>query len=256
MRKGDLNPSLREPPRRRVRRRYASSAVVADGTSPPPVADSYADYVQTATPGCRAPHVWLGRPDAQLSTLDLFGSVFTLLAAPEAAVWCEAAARASDALGVRMDCYRIGAAGLNDLGGFTSIPGGGKPDQDQGQDSRRKAAFHRPRIGDRAGRHDQRRARLQRRGTCLALTPVAKRSRKGKPTRPGGAIAEKQSDPHAPSVGSAAGQMCRSRENFSRRAKICFNASSTSAPVTGAERLRHATWPSGRTSTAPSLCTP
>jgi hypothetical protein len=28
--------------------------------------------------------VWLGQPDAQLSTLDLFGSGFTLLAAPDA----------------------------------------------------------------------------------------------------------------------------------------------------------------------------
>lgn len=102
---------------------YASSAVMADGTSPPPVADSYSDYVQTATPGCRAPHVWLGRPDAQFSTLDLFGSAFTLLAAPQAAAWCDAAARASDALDVRVDCYRIGAAGLNDLGGFTSAYG-------------------------------------------------------------------------------------------------------------------------------------
>jgi putative polyketide hydroxylase len=97
--------------------------VVADGTSPPPVADSYSDYVQTATPGCRAPHVWLGQADAQLSTLDLFGSAFTLLAAPEAGAWCAAAARASAAVGVRVDCYRIGAAGLNDLGGFTSAYG-------------------------------------------------------------------------------------------------------------------------------------
>jgi hypothetical protein len=102
---------------------YASSAVVADGTSPPPVADSYSDYVQSATPGCRAPHVWLGRPDAQLSTLDLFGSAFTLLAAPDAAAWCEAAVRVSGALGVRTDCYRIGAPGLNDLGGFASAYG-------------------------------------------------------------------------------------------------------------------------------------
>ena len=91
--------------------------------SPPPVADSYSDYVQTATPGCRAPHVWLGRPDAQLSTLDLFGPAFTLLAAPAAGAWCDAAVRASEALGVRIDCYRIGEAGLNDLGGFTSAYG-------------------------------------------------------------------------------------------------------------------------------------
>ena len=102
---------------------YASSAVVADGTAPPPVADSYSDYVQTATPGCRAPHVWLGHPDAQLSTLDLFGPAFTLLAAPAADAWCDAAARASRALGVRVDRYRIGAPGLNDLGGFDAAYG-------------------------------------------------------------------------------------------------------------------------------------
>jgi hypothetical protein len=99
---------------------YASSAVVADGTSPPPVADSYSDYVQMATPGCRAPHIWLGHPDAQLSTLDLFGSAFTLLAAPEARAWCDAAAAARSALRVRIDCYRIGAAALNDSGAFAS----------------------------------------------------------------------------------------------------------------------------------------
>ena len=39
---------------------YASSAVVADGTPPPAVADDYSDYVPSATPGARAPHVWLG----------------------------------------------------------------------------------------------------------------------------------------------------------------------------------------------------
>jgi len=102
---------------------YASAAVVADGTSPPPVADSYSDYVQTATPGCRAPHVWLGRPEAQLSTLDLFGSALTLLAGPDAGTWCDAAARVSAARGMRIDCYRIGGAGLSDLGGFTSAYG-------------------------------------------------------------------------------------------------------------------------------------
>ncbi len=102
---------------------YTSAAVVADGTSPPPVADSYSDYVQTATPGCRAPHVWLGQPEAQLSTLDLFGPSFTLLAAPKAEAWCKQAASVSAALNVRIDCYRIGAAGLHDLGGFASAYG-------------------------------------------------------------------------------------------------------------------------------------
>src|SRR6185295_13330108 len=95
---------------------YASSAVVPDGTRPPAVEDGYSDYVQSATPGCRAPHVWLGRPDARLSTLDLMGPAFTLLAAPGGAAWCTAAAEAARELGIRIDRYRIGEPGLTDRG--------------------------------------------------------------------------------------------------------------------------------------------
>jgi putative polyketide hydroxylase len=53
---------------------YESNAVIDDGTRAPDVADSYSDYVPSATPGARAPHVWLGHRDARLSTLDLFGA--------------------------------------------------------------------------------------------------------------------------------------------------------------------------------------
>ncbi len=102
---------------------YASAAVVADGTSPPVVADGYSDYVQSATPGCRAPHVWLGRPDAALSTLDLFGPAFTLLTAPDGAAWRAAGAVVSDALGVPIDRYTVGEPGLQDRGGFASAYG-------------------------------------------------------------------------------------------------------------------------------------
>src|SRR6185369_13525675 len=66
---------------------YASSAVIPDGTTPPAVEDSYSDYAPSATPGCRAPHVWLGRPDAALSTLDLVGAGFTLLVAADGDAW-------------------------------------------------------------------------------------------------------------------------------------------------------------------------
>ncbi len=102
---------------------YVSSAVVADGTSPPVVADSYSDYVQSATPGCRAPHVWLGRRDARLSTLDLLGAGFTLLAAPGGDAWRVAAREASRALDVPIDAYRIGAPGLHDDGRFARTYG-------------------------------------------------------------------------------------------------------------------------------------
>src|SRR5262245_43861918 len=102
---------------------YQSSAVVGDGTQPPPVADDYSDYVPSATPGARAPHVWLGHREARLSTLDLFGSAFTLLAAPEGGAWSTAAAEVERELGVPIDRYRIGAPGLSDLGRFTRAYG-------------------------------------------------------------------------------------------------------------------------------------
>src|SRR5262249_21283689 len=105
---------------------YESSAVIADGTHPPDVADSYSDYVPTATPGARAPHVWLGDPDARLSTLDLFGSAFTLLAGPEGSAWCAVAAEVERELGVPIDRYQIGGPGLRDLGGFTAAYGLGE----------------------------------------------------------------------------------------------------------------------------------
>lgn len=51
-----------------------SPVIVPDGTSPPP--DEVSTYAQTARPGSRAPHVWLGE---DRSTLDLFGRGFVLL---------------------------------------------------------------------------------------------------------------------------------------------------------------------------------
>lgn len=73
---------------------YATSPVIVPDGSPIPQQET-ASYVQTSTPGARAPHVWLkdGR-----STLDLFGEGFVLLRlgaeAPDAAPFVEAAARA------------------------------------------------------------------------------------------------------------------------------------------------------------------
>src|SRR5262245_20801271 len=105
---------------------YRSSAVIADGTEPPDVADSHPDYVPSATPGARAPHVWLGHPDVRLSTLDLFGSAFALLAAPGGDAWCAVAAAVERELGVPIDRYHIGGPGLPDLGAFTEAYGLGE----------------------------------------------------------------------------------------------------------------------------------
>jgi 2-polyprenyl-6-methoxyphenol hydroxylase-like FAD-dependent oxidoreductase len=105
---------------------YRSSAVVADGTEPPPVDDDYADYVPSATPGARAPHVHLGRAEGGLSTLDLFGDAFTLLAARGGGAWSTVAAAAERELGVPIHCYCIGGTGLADLGDFIGVYGLGE----------------------------------------------------------------------------------------------------------------------------------
>lgn len=101
---------------------YASPAVVPDGTALPEVADPYSDYAPSATPGRRAPHVWLGPTDAALSTLDLIGPGFTLLAAPGGHAW-RAAAAAGAEVGVDVACYVVGAPGLEDRGAFAPAYG-------------------------------------------------------------------------------------------------------------------------------------
>ncbi|AUC98869.1 2-polyprenyl-6-methoxyphenol hydroxylase [Bradyrhizobium sp. SK17] len=66
---------------------YKSAAVVPDGSNPPAVSDPVTDYVPSAHPGCRAPHVPLTRKGQPVSTIDLFGRGFVLLAAAHGAVW-------------------------------------------------------------------------------------------------------------------------------------------------------------------------
>jgi putative polyketide hydroxylase len=73
--------------------RYVSSAVIPDGTAPPSPADPITEYVPSAHPGCRAPHVWLSRGGEKVSTIDLFGPRFVLLAGPSGLPWREAANR-------------------------------------------------------------------------------------------------------------------------------------------------------------------
>ena len=51
-----------------------------DGTPPAAVDDPVTEYVPSARPGSRAPHVWLERGGEQISTIDLFGPRFVLLA--------------------------------------------------------------------------------------------------------------------------------------------------------------------------------
>src|SRR5262249_10850114 len=71
--------------------RYEDSPIcIADGTAAPP--DKPDEYVPSACPGSRAPHVWL---EEDRSILDLFGRGFTLLRfesdAPDASALVDAA---------------------------------------------------------------------------------------------------------------------------------------------------------------------
>lgn len=104
---------------------YRSPAVAEDGTSAPDVADGYSDYVPSATPGRRAPHVWLNEGDARLSTLDLFGAGFTMLGGPAAGALGDVAAEVARITGTPVAGYVIGGPGLREAedGSFASAYG-------------------------------------------------------------------------------------------------------------------------------------
>ncbi|MBZ5696813.1 MAG: FAD-dependent monooxygenase [Acidobacteriia bacterium] len=75
-------------------------------------------------PGTRAPHLYLQRGAGQISTLDLFGRNFVLLAGPEGNAWSESARAAAKQLGIDVDVHQIGANGLTDsTGGFSAAYG-------------------------------------------------------------------------------------------------------------------------------------
>jgi 2-polyprenyl-6-methoxyphenol hydroxylase-like FAD-dependent oxidoreductase len=70
---------------------YQSIAVLPDGTPRVVVDDPVTEYVPSGRPGSRAPHVWLTRGNEQISTIDLFGPHFVLLAGADGDAWRRAA---------------------------------------------------------------------------------------------------------------------------------------------------------------------
>jgi putative polyketide hydroxylase len=70
---------------------YESMAVVPDDTPRIVVDDPVTEYVPSARPGSRAPHVWLTRGNERISTIDLFGPHFVLLAGADGDPWRRAA---------------------------------------------------------------------------------------------------------------------------------------------------------------------
>src|SRR5215470_1758858 len=70
---------------------YDSTAVAPDGTPAAALEDIVTQYVPSARPGSRAPHVWLKRGNEEISSIDLFGPQFVLMAGAHGEAWRRAA---------------------------------------------------------------------------------------------------------------------------------------------------------------------
>ncbi|MCR4265947.1 FAD-dependent monooxygenase [Nitratireductor sp. ZSWI3] len=83
--------------------RYDRGAVLPEG--PVPKMPPFEPFeTLSGKPGTRAPHLKLRYEGQEISTLDLFGGGFVLLAGAQGDAWCRAAADA----GLDLTCYRMG----------------------------------------------------------------------------------------------------------------------------------------------------
>jgi len=132
-------PDLHFDPSRTTERReagFADDAVVhlgyRYGSAAPFLHDLERDL--DGTPGSRVPHAWLEREGRRVSTLDLAGSGFAILAGAEAQDWCNAARAAAARLGVEVRVIQMTAvdpegawcraAGVGDHGALLVRPDG------------------------------------------------------------------------------------------------------------------------------------
>ncbi len=76
-----------------------------------------------AEPGTRAPHIWLHRNGARLSSLDLFGDTLVLLAGNKANSWCRAAETSCRLHGLPVQCLMIGRDLQDPMGDFPAVYG-------------------------------------------------------------------------------------------------------------------------------------
>lgn len=98
-----------------MNQRYASSAVVSDGTAEPAFTRDHELYYHATTwPGAHLPHVWVEHHGVRKSTLDLVGKGrFTLLTGIGGECWRAAAATVEAAYGLPVDVVSIGPAGCD-----------------------------------------------------------------------------------------------------------------------------------------------
>jgi putative polyketide hydroxylase len=96
---------------------YISGAIVGDGTVP--AASSVADYRPSASPGARAPHIWIQKGDTAVSILDLFRlDRLVLLVGEHGDSWRRAAAH----LGFKISVFSIGLHATDYRSGeFTAV---------------------------------------------------------------------------------------------------------------------------------------
>jgi 2-polyprenyl-6-methoxyphenol hydroxylase-like FAD-dependent oxidoreductase len=97
--------------------RYRSPAVIADGGDDGRLLEATKET--KGRPGTRAPHLWVEKSGSSMSTLDLFGPGFTLLAGPRGAAWCAIASTAASQVGVALEAHIVGADGFPDAYGIT-----------------------------------------------------------------------------------------------------------------------------------------
>jgi 2-polyprenyl-6-methoxyphenol hydroxylase-like FAD-dependent oxidoreductase len=91
---------------------YHSPAIVAGDGDAAVHADPHRTY---GRPGSRAPHVWLERAGRQVSTLDLFGDAFVLLAPPRGDAWCQAASAVARRFpGLAIATHVVGGTDIQD----------------------------------------------------------------------------------------------------------------------------------------------
>ena len=95
--------------------RYNSAAVVLEQGGDHPLHEHPRE--SKGRPGSRAPHVSLTARGEQISTLDLFGGRYVLLAAADGAAWRTAALAAAERLGLALDAHVVGEADLLDPDG-------------------------------------------------------------------------------------------------------------------------------------------
>src|SRR5207244_3035539 len=93
-----------------LNQRYASAAVVPDGTQEPAYErDPELYYRPTTWPGARLPHCWVEHRGRKVSTIDLAGKGrFTLLTGIGGESWAQAAATVSERTGVPIAAFVVG----------------------------------------------------------------------------------------------------------------------------------------------------